>query len=87
MKGYLSWHDRPFKKTHDLAVIGGLCVEQDPTLERLCRMAEGLSVFAWVFRYPGDPAEPTQQEAEEAAQLARQVFEAMLSRLPAEARP
>jgi hypothetical protein len=62
-EGYLAWHDVPFPKTHDLALIGGLCVEHDRSLETICRTAEELTVFAWVFRYPGDPAEPTWQEA------------------------
>ncbi len=87
MKGFLSWHDRPFGKTHDLAVIGGLCVAHDQSLESLCRRAERLSVFAWVFRYPGDPEEPVRDEAESALGLAREILEAMLSRLPAELRP
>ena len=87
MKGFLSWHDIPFGKTHDLAVIGGLCAANDQSLEPLCRRAERLSVFAWAFRYPGDPEEPARDEAESALGLAREIFEVMLSRLPAELRP
>jgi HEPN domain-containing protein len=87
LKGFLSWHDLPFGKTHDLAAIGGLCVTQDPSLEPLCVRADRLSVFAWVFRYPGDPEEPAQAEVAGALRLAREVFDAMLSRLPAELRP
>jgi HEPN domain-containing protein len=87
MKGFLTWHDRPFGKTHDLAVVGGLCVEQDQSLEPVCRRAERLSVFAWVFRYPGDPEEPAGDEAQSALALAREVLEVMLSRLPSELRP
>lgn len=86
MKGYLSWHDIPFGKTHDLAAIGGLCVGSDASLEPLCRRAERLTVFAWAFRYPGDPEAPTRDEAEAAFHLAREVCEAFLSRLPTELR-
>ena len=86
MKGYRSWHDIAFGKTHDLAVIGGLCVGNDPSLEPLCRRAERLSVFAWVLRYPGDPEELTREEAEGALRLAHEVREALLPRLPAELR-
>ena len=39
LKGYLSWHDRPFGKTHDLAAIGGLCVSNDAGLEAICKRA------------------------------------------------
>jgi HEPN domain-containing protein len=87
LKGFLSWHDTPFGKTHDLAAIGGLCVTGDPSLEAVCVRADRLSVFAWAFRYPGDPEEPPRHEVEEALSLAREVFEAALSRLPPELRP
>lgn len=87
LKGYLSWHDVPFGKTHDLAAIGGLCVVNDTSLESVCRRADRLSVFAWAFRYPGDPEEPTRIEVEGALALAREVYDAMLVRLPPELRP
>lgn len=87
LKGFLSWHDVPFGKTHDIAAIGGLCVTTDMTLESLCLRAARLSIFAWAFRYPGDTEEPERDDVEEAIGLAREVFEGMLSRLPAELRP
>jgi HEPN domain-containing protein len=87
LKGYLSWHDLPFGKTHDLAAIGGLCVTNDASLESVCQRADRLSVFAWAFRYPGDPDEPTRIEVEEALALAREVYEAMLAKLPSGLRP
>jgi len=87
LKGYLSWHDMAFGKTHDLAAIGGLCATADPSLESLCKRADNLSVFAWAFRYPGDPEEPPSSEVAEAIEIAREVFEAMLARLPTEVRP
>ena len=87
LKGYLSWHDLPFGKTHDLAAIGGICVASDASLEPVCQRADRLSVFAWAFRYPGDPEEPTQTEVEGALALALEVYEAMLAKLPPELRP
>ena len=52
-------------------------------------MPEGqrLSVFAWAFRYPGDPEKPARDEAESALGLAREILKVMLSRLPAELQP
>ncbi len=32
MKGFLTWHSQPFRKTHNLTEIGGLCVEVDRSL-------------------------------------------------------
>jgi len=46
-----------------------------------------LTKYAWKYRYPGDPVEPLPEEAEEALAIARQVFDAVLSRLPGEVRP
>lgn len=85
MKGFLTWHSRPFRKTHNLTEIGGLCTAVDATLESLLRRAATLTDFAWKFRYPGEPEEPT--EAEEALALAREVYETILARLPVEVRP
>ncbi len=87
LKGYLSWHDVPFGKTHDLAAIGGLCVQLDSELESICLRADRLTVFAWAFRYPGDPEEPGQLEVEAALELAREVHASMLAGLPLEVRP
>ena len=56
LKGFLVWHDAPFRKTHDLAEVGGQCVGMDSSLE----------------------------EAERAIALAREVYEAIVSRLPQE---
>ena len=84
LKGFLSWHDVPFGKTHDLAAIGGLCVIKDPSLEPICVRAAELSVFAWAFRYPGDPSEPTRAEVDAALGLTREALEAVNSRLPRE---
>lgn len=86
MKGYLSWHDQPFRKTHDLAELGRQCTVIDASLETLLRRAEALSVYAWAFRYPGDVENPSVQEAVGTLAVAREVVEAMLMRLPGEIR-
>ena len=53
----------------------------------MCRRAERLTPFAWIFRYPGDVEEPPVEEVAEALALAREVYDAVLARVPAEARP
>lgn len=30
MKGFLSWHDQPFRKTHSLSELGVMCIQLDP---------------------------------------------------------
>ena len=87
MKGLLSWHDRPFRKTHNLVELGEACAAVDGALENLLRRAAPLTEYAWKFRYPGEPDAPTPDEAEAALALAREVYDAILNRLPAEVRP
>ena len=87
LKGFLAWHDIPFRKTHDLAEIGRQCAEMDATLESLLQRSTRLTEYAWKFRYPGDSEEPTRQEAEKALALALEVVGAILERIPPEARP
>jgi HEPN domain-containing protein len=87
MKGFLTWHDRPFRKTHNLIEIGEACTAADSTLDALLRRAAPLTEYAWKFRYPGEPELPPLNEAEAALALAREVYEAILSRLPPEVRP
>ncbi len=87
LKALLVWHDVPFRKTHDLAEVGGQCAALDPSIEPLARRAAELTQYAWKYRYPGEPEEPTREEAERALSLAREVYEAILARLPEEVRP
>ena len=87
LKAYLTWHDRPFRRTHDLAEVGRQCIDLDASLSAVCQRAERLTVYAWVFRYPGEPEEPTRQEAEEALVVARELYAAVLARLPEAVRP
>jgi len=86
IKGFLTWHGRPFRKTHNLVELGESCVAIDAELEPLLRKAAPLTEYAWRFRYPGDPAEPDTEEAEAAHNSARKVHEALLARLPKEVR-
>ena len=86
LKGFLTWHDSPFRKTHDLAVIGQQCVELDNSLESLCSRAGGLTVYAWFFRYPGQSEHPAEEEARQALALAQEVYDAIHDRLPEDIR-
>jgi HEPN domain-containing protein len=86
-KAFLVWHDVPFRKTHDLRELGESCVALDGSLRDIAEQAEQLTPFAWVFRYPGEPEEPSLDEAQEALAAARRAYEAVLARLPEEVRP
>jgi HEPN domain-containing protein len=86
LKAFLTWHGQAFRKTHNLVELGEACSELDPTLEALLRRAAPLTEYAWKFRYPGRPEEPTPEEVQEALSTGSQVYEAVLERLPEEVR-
>lgn len=86
LKAFLTWHDRPFRRTHSLEELGEACLELDGSLRELVDEAAPLTEFAWAYRYPGVVAPPSREEGEEALELAQRVYEAIVRRLPAEAR-
>ena len=87
LKGFLTWHDVPFRRVHELDVIGGQCAAEDHSLSDLMSRADSLSKYAWRFRYPGAPYEPALEEGRAAFDLAREVMNAVLYRLPPETHP
>lgn len=87
LKGFLTWHGQPFRRVHDLHELGEQCVAIDAGLGRLLVSASSLTKFQVMYRYPFEEPEPTPVEARRALAVAREVVEAILSRLPAEVRP
>lgn len=63
LKGFLAAHERPFRKTHDLDLLGRACEEIEPDLGGLVDPVRDISAYAWVFRYPGAPEAPSLEEA------------------------
>jgi HEPN domain-containing protein len=87
LKAFLTAHDDPFRKTHDLDELAIACGRIDPALEAEVGPARDLTAFAWEFRYPGEADEPLLEEAERVVALAHQAYEAVRSRLPKETHP
>ena len=87
LKAFLTWHDVRFRRIHDLEEIGKQCVQVDQTLGPLMARAETLSEYATRFRYPGARYEPSLEGARDVVALARAVMEAIVTRLPRDARP
>jgi HEPN domain-containing protein len=84
LKACLTWHDVPFRKTHDLATLGAQCSEADATLGPELAQVDDLTPYAWSYRYPTELIEPPAADALEAKALAFRIVEAVTSRLPAE---
>lgn len=78
---------RALRKTHDLAELGVQCGALDSSIANLVKRSERLTVFAWIFRYPGHAEEPPLQEAQEWLELAAEVLAAVLDRPPNDAQP
>ena len=83
-KSFLTFHDHPFRKTHNLEELGEACLKLDATLKALVDEAVPLTEYAWAFRYPGDLPAPELEEARSALTIAQGFFQAVLERLPAE---
>lgn len=82
LKGFLTWHEQPFRRTHDLEELGEACRVIDNTLAALVTEADVLSDYAWKLRYPGAPYSPDKVEARTMLDIAERVFEGVRSRIP-----
>jgi HEPN domain-containing protein len=82
LKAFLTFHQRPFRKTHDLGELIADCVAVDGTLQATLFGSEALSQYAWRFRYPGAPYEPGKDEATHQAETVRTVLVEIERRLP-----
>jgi hypothetical protein len=71
----------------DIAALAGICAEIDAELTALGQRASSLTDYAWKHRYPAEPDEPDRAEAESALALAREVYVAIISRLPGDVHP
>lgn len=87
LKAFLVWNNISFRKTHSIEEIGEHCLEVDSSLKGLIDQGAPLTQYAWEFRYPGDLEEPSQEESEEALQVAKTIYQEILKRLPREVKP
>jgi HEPN domain-containing protein len=87
VKGFLTFHDRPFPKTHDLELLLAAAVAYADGLSALEEQAQLLTPYAIRFRYPGELAEPEREEFDEALQGAEMVCSRVISLLPKEVWP
>jgi len=81
IKGFLTFHQIAFRKTHDLTDLGSQCAGVDPTLEPILREAEELTDYASAFRYPDAPYEPDAAEAAKALTTATRLCDEVQRRI------
>jgi HEPN domain-containing protein len=64
LKGFLTWHNVSFGKTHDLMVLLAEVVKISPDFDEMRSVCAELAEFAVDVRYPGGISEPPEGEAE-----------------------
>jgi HEPN domain-containing protein len=84
MKGYLTYEDLVFEKTHNLSRLLALCTLRSAMFKQWEKMAETLTPYATAFRYPGGVLEPSQAEAEQALEMAGLFVDFIIKALPRE---
>ena len=81
LKAFLAFHQKPFRRTHDLSDLSQDCLSIDDSLQPVIAEAESLTQYAWRFRYPGAPYEPEADEAHREMQKAAAVVDEIERRL------
>jgi len=82
LKGFLFWHGQPFKKTHDLNLLSLDCIGIDASLQPILAATASLTQYAVEYRYPGPLMHPTEVEARDLIDLAKQIHGEIAGRLP-----
>jgi HEPN domain-containing protein len=86
LKALLTFHRIEFEKVHSLDYLVDLCATAEPETESVRISATKLTDFAVEPRYPFPRHDPTETEAGEAIEIARQVQCFVRARLPAHLR-
>ena len=81
LKAFLTRHQVEFPKSHNIRQILGLISPVDGALANELQPATVLTPYGVDIRYPQDVPEPGLSEAQEAVELARQVRDAVMTRL------
>jgi len=88
LKGFLTWHDVVFRKTHDIEELVLQCATVDASLPAaIGHEALELSPLSWQSRYPDEAGGTEASEMVAAARVAQRVFDEVVVRLAPEVAP
>jgi len=87
LKGWLAYHDQRLEKTHDVRMLVTLAATLETGFKNWFDTAEALTPYASAYQDPGEILEPTRSEFEAALQMAKSLYQYILSFLPAEVHP
>lgn len=82
LKAFLVCRGVSFEKVHSLTYLLDLCEVQEPGFASLRNMAETLAPYAVMVRYPGEPMDISQEEAQQALATAQTVWDFILNLIP-----
>ena len=82
IKGFLTFHDIRFEKTHDIVSLLTLALKKNEGLSHFLDRGSYLTPYATEFRYPGDEAMPSKEEFDEALKAAQEIYQYVSSLLP-----
>lgn len=82
LKALLTFHSVEFVKSHDIDYLVDLCLAAEPRTQVLRPTATKLTDYAVEPRYPLPRRDPTQAEAREAIDIAREVRRFVREMLP-----
>lgn len=82
LKGFLTWHDQPFRRTHNLMELLAQCRAIDAAFAELEGSAALLSPYAADHRYPGSALTLDSHQAAIALRLAGEAVAFVATRLP-----
>jgi HEPN domain-containing protein len=74
LKGFLTLHQIPFERRHDLNYLIDLCAPLDPAIEQFRAGADELTPYAVEFRYPDALPLMPLALAQEAVRTARRIY-------------
>jgi HEPN domain-containing protein len=84
LKAYLSFIEKPFGKTHDIAELIELCKENDKEFDLLYNLnANKLTRYSVEARYPDEFYIPSIKEAKETIEIAEKVKSFVIKKLKA----
>jgi HEPN domain-containing protein len=89
LKAFLVHHNVEFEKVHNLNILIELCMEIDSEFHNYFDAAAILTPYSTSYRYPNElfELEPEETQIEEALNLAEQILNFVIEKIPNNERP
>lgn len=81
LKGFLVFHNKEFRKVHDLLELERLVMEVEPKIKEYEKELDLLNTYYFETRYPGNYPEFTLAEAEQSFEAAKGIKDFILKKI------